>query len=119
MPWTTGLTNSRWLGFGAISTVTAPASYSWRPPAWYFTSPAQPPLSSSGRDLSALSRPSNSASTWAYGFPRTWARTLSRPRWAMPSKIVFVPASAARPISSSSIGIIIPSPSTEKRVCPG
>ena len=37
----------------------------------------------------------------------------------MPSRIVRVPASAAAPISSSSIGISIPVPSTEKRVWPG
>ena len=46
MPSTTGLTNSRWLGFGAsderhldqLAVAVRPA----RAPRWYFTSPVQP-----------------------------------------------------------------------------
>ena len=42
MPSTTGLTASRWLGFGAIDTNICPRGAAIRAPAWYFTSPIQP-----------------------------------------------------------------------------
>ena len=115
MPATTGFTNSRWLGFGAIDTVRLFSERS--APAWYFTSPAQP------RSILNAARPCtgslNSARICTYGFDSTCASTLRRPRCAMPSSTSEPPAAAAPSRITSRTGISMSRPSIEKRVLPG
>ena len=87
LPKATGFTNSRWLGLKLRETCTGPqgvsTSVEW--PRWYFTSPTYPSGKSS----------SNSRKMASKGFSTTWARTLSRPRWAMPSTTSRTPKRAA------------------------
>jgi hypothetical protein len=114
IPWTTGLTASRWLGLEDSSTsIVAPLGDSWTPllPRWYFTSPE--PWVESGRCL-----PSNSLKILFLLLWRMFASTLSRPRWAMPMTACPIPASAAASSSAPSIAIVDSAPSSEKRLWP-
>ena len=57
--------------------------------------------------------PSNSRKIVSYARPTVWARTLSRPRWAMPMTTSRAPWEADSWIISSSIGIVMSRPSIE------
>jgi hypothetical protein len=123
IPTTTGLTNSRWLGFGAstrgTSTVAPSAFFARRAPRWYFTSPVTPlSMAESEGDEERATLPSKAAMMAAYGLPSTWVSTLRRPRWAMPSTTSRTPPAAASLMIVSSIGTSASDPSTEKRFCP-
>ena len=89
MPSTTGFTHSRWLGFGATLdgqrlARVAPGARRWRRGG---TSRRPSPGWSPGSAL-----PSNSEKIWASGLPTVLARTLRRPRWAMPITASCTPA---------------------------
>ena len=122
MPSSTGLTASRWLGFGArwICRSTSAPCWSWYlrwAPLWYFTSPVQPvslPVL-----LTRCTGSRNSARMCSQGLFRMWASTLSRPRWAMPIRMLQVLFSAASPITPSRMRIMVSRPSMENRVLPG
>ncbi len=119
MPSTTGFTASRWLGFGTIDTEMWPRDFpctSTVAPAWYFTSPVKP---RSMRHVRESTGSLNSARICAYGFCRMCARTLSRPRCAIPISMSAMPESVAPATISSRMGRSMSRPSTEKRVLPG
>ena len=119
MPSTIGSIASRWLGFGGIETTTSiarPPLIARSAPAWYLTSPVQAMSSRKPRDETGSL---NSARICAYGLFSTCAMTFSRPRCAMPIRMLRMPDSAASPITSSSTGTSMSSPSIEKRVLPG
>ena len=92
MPSTTGSTVSRWEGLAASETLICSPSRPVKVPSaprWYFTSPE--PCIDFGSRL-----PSNSRKICAYDLPTMFARTFSRPRWAMPMTTSSRRDSAAR-----------------------
>ncbi len=111
MPSTTGSTVSRCEGLAASETwICSPSRPVKVPsaPRWYFTSPE--PCIDFGSRL-----PSNSRKICAYDLPTMLARTLSRPRWAMPMTTSSRRDSAAESMTASSSGMTDSPPSSEKR----
>ena len=80
-------------------------------PRWYLTSPE--PCIDFGSRL-----PSNSRKICAYDLPTMLARTLRRPRWAMPMTTSSRRDSAAESSTASSSGMTDSPPSSEKRFWP-
>ena len=62
--------------------------------------------------------PSNSRKIWLYFLPTMLASMLSRPRWAMPIATSSSSASAAASQISSTSGMVVSAPSSEKRFWP-
>ncbi|RPK91261.1 hypothetical protein EES46_11050 [Streptomyces sp. ADI98-10] len=114
MPSRTGSTASRCEGLAASETLICSPSRPVKVPSaprWYLTSPE--PCIERGSRL-----PSNSRKICAYDLPTMFARTFSRPRWAMPMTTSSRRASAAESSTASSSGMTDSPPSSENRFWP-
>ena len=91
LPYTKGLTASKWEGFvnNDNTTYLPPYSYLVVHPKWYFTSPAEVIWSPSA----TFSR--NSLKIYCAGFLKTQWRALSLPLWAIPNTMSLTPIRAA------------------------